>query len=143
MSLPPDPGTRGTHAGRAQGNLGVITDALTQVWTSQGRRFATFEAAARRDERRSEGSDRWIQYLDGELNVRWDHDEEPAVLLPRRAVALPRGAFLGWHAPRRNAVIEVGDVALPDVAQFVLALFEKIVADGLAVRIAARVEQHG
>jgi hypothetical protein len=131
-----EPAGHGAH--RRASNLDVIAGALAGVWTSQGRRFATFEVA----ERPGNASDRWIQYLDGELNVRWDRDEEPAVALPRLAVALPRGAFLGWHQPRQNAVIEVGDVALPEVARLVLDLFEKVVAAGPGFRVAARVEDH-
>jgi hypothetical protein len=115
-----------------------IRRALAQVWDAQGRRFATFEALAARGE---PDPDRWVQYLDGELNVRWPIDEEPAVALPRRGVALPAGAFPSWHVVGRNAVFAVGDARLEDVALLVDRLFETIVAPD-AAGVAVRVEDH-
>jgi hypothetical protein len=114
-------------------DLEVIRKGLAQVWTSQGRKFATFE--------REGDEDFWVQYLDGELNVRWPFDEEPATGLARRGVALPAGAFHGWHAPGANAVIEVGDASLDAVALLVESLFARVFsARGSA--LVARVMEH-
>jgi hypothetical protein len=114
--------------------LDLIRRALADVWTTQGRRFATFEARP--------DADRWIQYLDGELNVRWPLDEAPALALARLGVALPAGTFAAWHVAGENAVFAVGDARLDEVAALVDRLFAKVVAPD-AASIEARVEDHG
>lgn len=116
--------------------LDVIRSGLAEVWQTQGRSFVTFEAAPG-----GEGEDAWIQYLDGELNLRWDRDEDPAVALARLGVALPRGAFVGYWTPRANAIIAVGDLLLDDVARLIHELFT-VLAER-AARIIARIEAHG
>jgi hypothetical protein len=120
-------------------NLEVIRDGLAEVWETRGRKFVTFEVEVRG----GTDADRWIQYLDGELNVRWPLDEEPALALARRGVALPRGAFVGFGVPRENAVIEVGDALLEDVARLVEALFAQVVAGEPGFTLTSRVDLHG
>jgi len=117
--------------------LDVVRRGLADVWDSGGRKFVTFEATRR------EGvdPDRWIQYVDGELNVRWPLDDEPALALPRLGVTLPAGAFPSWHVAGANAAIAVGDVRIEEVARLVVSLFEKIVDRDGGHGIAARVEE--
>jgi hypothetical protein len=117
----------------AEANLATIRNGLAEVWTTQGRRFVTFEA---------DGDDAWIQYLDGELNVFWPLGDDPASALASRGVPLPRGAFPGWHVAGQNAVFEVGDATLDDVAQFIDALFVRVLDVPAGAPIAARVESH-
>src|SRR6185436_11650367 len=105
-------------------NLDVIRNGLAEVWETAGRKFVTFEI----DGRGGPDAGRWIQYLDGELNVRWPLDESPATELARRGVALPAGAFVGFWTAQESAIVEVGDVLLDDVARLVEALFAKVVA---------------
>lgn len=124
---------------RSASDLETIRSGLAAVWETQGRTFVTFEARTR------DGTDpdRWVQYLDGEVNARWPLEEEPGPALAKRGVTLPRGAFVAWHAAGENAVFGVGDVLLEDVARFVAELFEKVVAVGSRAGLAARVDRHG
>ena len=147
-TLRPRPVRLDTRAADAQSgvvsrNLDVIRHGLAEVWSSQGRRFVTFETA----ERGAPQDDRWVQYLDGELNVRWPLEEEPAPALARRGVALPAGAFVSWHtagtAVSANAVFAVGDAQLDDVARFVDALFASVIAAGTDASLSYRVDDHG
>ena len=122
--------------------LNQVRDGLLSVWDTQGRRFVTFEP----DRGRGDGDDaaeRWVQYLDGVLNLVWPLDEEPATALPRLGVALPPGAFVAFSAPGGTAQIAVGDVLLDDVAALVVALCEHVVAPGAAGRLTLRVEDFG
>ncbi len=123
---------------RAGTPLETIRRGLAEVWASKGRSFVTFEAkrGARSD------PDLWVQYLDGELNVRWPLGEEPATALARRGVSLPPRAFVGFWAADQNAVFEVGDVLLEPLAAFVDALFASVVAGDRGYEVEARVEQH-
>lgn len=116
----------------------TIRRGLTEVWTTQGRKFVTFEPAAGR----GDVSDRWVQYLDGEVNASWPLDEEPAVVLARRGVTLPAGAFVAWHTAGSNAVFEMCDANLEDVARFIAALFARVLADGAGSALAARIDDH-
>jgi hypothetical protein len=122
----------------AQRNLDVVRRGLAEVWDTRGRKFVTFEVLGRG----GPDADRWIQVLDGELNVRWPLDAEPAVELVRRGVTLPAGAFVAWHVAGVNAVIDVGDARVEDVARLVESLFRRVVADEDAFRLAARVDDH-
>jgi len=121
-----------------QADLEVVLRGLAQVWDTRGRKFVTFETLGRG----GPDSDRWVQFLDGELNVRWPLDAEPAVELARRGVALPAGAFVAWHVGGANAAISVGDARIDDVARLVVSLFEKVVADDVRFRLTARVDDH-
>jgi hypothetical protein len=121
---------------RVRRNLEVIRTGLADVWTTQGRRFVTFEVED------GEEDDRWVQYLDGELNLSWPFEEDLPTALARRAVALPAGAFCGWSAPGENAVIEVGDAKLDDVAVLVEALFDRVLAERKPFRVGAKVLDH-
>ena len=123
---------------RARGNLDVICDGLAAVWSTQGREFVTFEVEGPG----GPDADHWIQFLDGELNVRWPVHEEPATALASRGIALPRTAFAKWHVAGRNAAFDTGDAPLGEVARFVEALFERIVAGQSSFRVIARVERH-
>jgi hypothetical protein len=120
-------------------NLDTIRRGLAEVWDSQGRRFVTFEVEGGS----GPDADRWVQYLDGELNVRWPLDEEPAAALRRRRVALPPGAFVSWHVANENALFGVGDVLLDDLAPFIEKLFAEFVADDARFRLVSRVDTHG
>ena len=122
----------------AQRNLDVVRRGLAEVWDTRGRRFVTFEVLRRG----GADADRWVQYLDGELNVRWPLDDEPAVALAQRGVALPAGAFVSWHVAGVNAVIAVGDARLDDVARLVVSLFETVVAREDGFRLGARIDDH-
>lgn len=123
---------------RGPGNLDVVREGLAAVWSTQGREFVTFEVEGPR----GPDADRWIQFLDGELNVRWPIDEEPVPALARRGIVLPRTALAEWHVAGRNAAFDTGDAPVEDVARFVVALFERIVAGEPSFRIVARVERH-
>jgi hypothetical protein len=118
-------------------DLETIRRGLTEVWTTQGRKFVTFEPAAR-----GAGGDRWVQYLDGEVNASWPLDEEPAVALARRGVTLPAGAFAAWHTAGSNAVFAMGDASLDDVARFIAGLFVRVLGDGSATPLTGRVDDH-
>jgi hypothetical protein len=120
-------------------NFETIRSGLAEVWDSQGRKFVTFEAQSDA----GTDADRWVQYLDGEINVRWAIDEEPGPALARRGIALPRGAFVSWYSAGSNAVFGAGDVLIDDVAHFIDDLFRKVVAGKSPCVVAARVELHG
>src|SRR5262245_15803732 len=119
------------------GPLDVIRSGLAEVWSSQGRTFVTFEVAARS----GSDADRWIQYLDGRLNLRWSLDEAPASALAARGVALPKGVFCSSWRPGDTAVLEVGDLLLDETASLVDALFEKLVADDPKYGVVARIDR--
>ncbi len=132
-------GTRSVVRPRgASSNFETIRDGLAKVWESQGRKFVTFEATSGA----GTNPERWVQYLDGEINVRWALDEEPGPALARRGIALPRGAFVSWYAAGANAVFGVGDVLIDDVARFIDELFLNVVAKDSRCVVAARVELH-
>ena len=120
-------------------NLETIRRGLAEVWDTQGRRFVTFEVEGGS----GPDADRWVQYLDGELNVRWPLGEEPGAALRRRGIELPRGAFVAWHVAHENALFGVGDVLLDDLAPFVEKLFAEFVAPGGRFRLVSRGDEHG
>lgn len=126
-------------ARRDSADFETIRRGLAEVWDSQGRKFVTFEP---RDGAGTD-ADRWVQYLDGEINARWATDEEPGPALARRRVVIPRGAFLSWYVAGENAVFGVGDVLIDDVARFIADLLREVVAPSATAGIAARVESHG
>jgi len=99
-------------------HLTAIREVLDRIWTSQGREFASFEIVrgGRAD------PDRWVQYLDGELNVRWPFEAAPGSELPRAGIRLPRGVrVLSWF-PGENAVLAAGDLRVDEVALLVADL---------------------
>jgi hypothetical protein len=133
-------GTRPAVSSRRDSpDLETIRRGLAEVWDTQGRKFVTFEAR----NRDGTDADRWVQYLDGEINVRWALDEEPGPALARRGVVLPRGAFVSWYAAGSNAVFGAGDVLIDDVARFIGDLFVNVVAGHSPCDVVARVELHG
>jgi hypothetical protein len=121
-----------------QRNIDVVRRGLAEVWDTRGRKFVTFEVLGRG----GPDAERWVQFLDGELNVRWPLDAEPAAELARRGVTLPTGAFVAWHVAGVNAAIDVGDARIDDVARLVESLFEKVVAGEVGFRLGARVDDH-
>lgn len=119
-------------------DLETIRAGLAGVWDTQGRKFVTFE----RTGRAGAASGPWIQFLDGELNVEWLRDDNPAVVLAARGVRLPRGAFVSWFAPNANAVIGLGDARIDETAACIAALFE-FLGGAAAGPLAARIDAHG
>ena len=119
-------------------NRDTIRRGLADVWNTQGRKFVTFEP----EEGSGPQSDRWIQFLDGEVNVRWPLGEDPRTALPRLGVHLPRGAVVRWHVANQNALLDAGDAPLDDVADLIDALFARVVAPDAGSRIVARVDVH-
>ncbi len=119
-------------------NLDVVRRGLAVVWDTGGRKFVTFEVEGRG----GPDAERWIQYLDGELNVRWPLNEDPATALSSRGVALPAGAFVAWHVAGENAAIALGDADLDDVARLVVALFTRIVAPAAGFALSTRIDDH-
>jgi hypothetical protein len=96
----------------------AITSGLQAVWRTQGRHFVSFEC----DE--TAECDVFVQYLDGELNVSWPFDEDPAALLG----VLPRGAFvLSWQ-PHGAVIVAVGDLLADEVAAFIAHVFRNVLA---------------
>src|SRR5262245_5380210 len=121
------------------GNRATILRGLEAVWATQGREFVTFEPS----EDSGPQADLWIQFLDGEVNVRWTSGEDPSTELTRRSVRLPRGAAMRSFVPGSNVVIDVGDAPIGEVADLIDALFTRIVARAPRRRVVARVDRHG
>lgn len=93
--------------------------ALAEVWASHGRRFLTIEDA--------DDDSRFVQYLDGQLNVAWPFDDEPEELLERLGIRLSAASFVLAWTPGGTAILAVGDLLQEDVA----ALLEEIVDEAL------------
>jgi hypothetical protein len=121
----------------AASRLDVIRRALDEVWTTQGARFATFEVGAT-----GADADLWVQYLDGELNVRWPLAGAPAVEFALRGVVLPAGAFVEWWAPGENAVVAVGALRVDEVAALVDSLLANVLAARADFPLNVRVDDH-
>jgi hypothetical protein len=120
------------------GHRAAIRRGLDEVWDTQGRKFVTFEPEGASGPQ----ADRWIQFLDGEVNVRWPLDEDPRTAFARDGVALPRGAAVRWFVPNENALIDTGDAPIDEVAGLIETLFVRIVAPGSRTRLVARVDLH-
>lgn len=120
-------------------NRATIRRALAEVWDTQGRKFVTFEPEGASGPQ----ADRWIQFLDGEVNVRWPLAADPHAELARRGVALPRGAAIRWWIPHENALVDTGDAPIDEVAELIEALFALVLATAPGDRLVARVDVHG
>ena len=101
--------------------LAEIRSTLAAVWSPGSSDFASFEVEGRRD-----GAERWVQFLDGQLNVCWPRDDDPRNALRTLGVALPTGFRVQFHHPGANCVILCGDADLDRVASVVLALLERV-----------------
>ena len=121
------------------GNRATIRRGLAEVWDTQGRKFVTFE----HEDASGPSAERWIQFLDGELNVRWPLAEDPRTALARRGVMLPRGAAVRWFVANENALLDTGDAPIDDVADLIESLFARIVAPDAGARVVSRVDVHG
>jgi hypothetical protein len=119
-------------------NRDAIRRGLADVWDTQGRKFVTFEPEGESGPQ----ADRWIQFLDGEINVRWPLADDPSTALARHGVRLPRGAAVRWFVANENAAIDTGDAPIDDVADLIDALFARIVAPVPGARIVSRVDVH-
>jgi hypothetical protein len=95
-----------------------VREALSEVWGSGGRRFATFEDA--------DDENHFVQYLDGQLNVAWPRERSPEDALRSARVALPGSAFvISWTA-FGTAQIAVGDLLLDDVAALIVRILTRV-----------------
>lgn len=117
----------------------AIREALSRVWDSGGREFVTFELVGPDD--RPDG-DRWAQWLEGEVNLRWPLDEDPRTALPRLGAPPPPGAYVAFHAPGENVIVNVLDARIDDVADFLDRCFARVLARDVRYRVEARVEAH-
>ena len=120
-------------------DLETIRGGLERVWHTQGREFASFELirGGRPD------PDLWVQYLDGELNLRWPLMDEPGQALGARGVPPPVGAFLLSFQPGANAIFAVGALVLDDLALWIDGLVREVLAGGEAHGIECRVLPYG
>ena len=116
----------------------TIRDGLAQVWDSGGRSFVTFELV------RGAGADpdRWVQWLDGDVNLRWPLDGDPRTELVRLGAPPPTGAIVGFHAPGGNVVVHALDARIDDVAEFIDRCLRRILGGGDAYTVAVRIEAH-
>ena len=114
----------------------TIRDGLAQVWNSGGREFVTFELV--RDGRAD--ADQWVQWLDGVVNLRWPHDDDPRTALPRLGAPPPPSAVVGSHQPGGNAIVHAPDSRIDDVAEFIDRCFQRVLGAGARYEIAVRVE---
>lgn len=121
-----------------RGPRDTIRDGLARVWDSGGREFVTFELV--RDGRAD--PDRWVQWLEGEVNVRWPHDDDPRTGLPRRGAPPPPSALVGSHQPGGNVIVYAGDARIDDVAEFVDRCFQRVLGGGARYEVAVRVERN-
>ena len=99
-------------------HLQQVRIALAAVWDAGGRRFATFEDA--------DDDERFVQYIDGQLNVSWPFDRSPDEVLLAAQVALPGASFvIGW-TPRGTAQLAIGDLLLDDAAALIVRLLTRV-----------------
>ncbi len=112
--------------------LAAVSAALASVWTSQGRSFATFE--------HEDDDALFVQYVDGVLNVAWPFEREPAERLRRDGVTLPAGGRVAAWTPGATAQLAVGDARAGEVAEFVLRLFERVLAPDGRARLVTRID---
>jgi hypothetical protein len=114
----------------------AIREGLAGVWDSGGRTFVTFELVrhGRAD------PDRWVQWIDGQVNLAWPRDDDPAEALPRLGVALPPGACLVSHQPGSNVIVNALDVRIDDVAAFLDRWFQRVLDADPRSEVATRTE---
>ncbi|MCG3134112.1 MAG: hypothetical protein HMLKMBBP_01398 [Planctomycetes bacterium] len=113
---------------------------LREVWPTGGRKFVTFELLG--DDGRGD-PDVWIQWLDGELNLAWPFDEDPADELPRRGAPPPRGASVSSWQPGSNAILGAWDARDHDVADFCDRVFVRVFGARAGYAVEVRVDAHG
>lgn len=118
--------------------LDRIRAGLAEVWDTAGRRFVTFEMIG--DDGRPD-PDLWVQWIDGELNLRWPFDDDPAAGLPRRGVRLPAAASVRSHVPGANAIVGAWDLRIDDTAEFIDAVFRRVLARGPRWDVEARIDE--
>lgn len=113
---------------------------LREVWSSGGRRFVTFELEG--PDGRPD-PDLWIQWLDGEINMAWPSDDEPAAELVRRGAPPPRGAAVTSWQPGQNVILGAWDARDEDVADFLDRVFVRIFDARRGYRVQVRIDVHG
>ena len=116
----------------------AIREGLARVWGSGGREFVTFELA---DGGRTD-PDRWVQWLEGDVNLRWPLDEDPRTALLRLGAAPPPGAVVGFHTPGGNACVHALDARIDDVAEFIDRVFRRVLGAPSRYEVEVRVERH-
>lgn len=119
----------------------AIRDGLSRVWDSGGRRFVTFELV--RDGRPDAHA--WVQWIDGQVNLAWPREDDPADALPRLGVRLPAGASAMSHRPADrdapgNAIVHAFDVRIDDVAEFIDRWFVRVLDAPSHYEVEARVD---
>jgi hypothetical protein len=113
--------------------LDAIRRGLAEVWDTGGRSFVTFELEG-------EG-DVWVQWIDGQVNVRWPLDRDPAQELPARGVRLPRGAAIVSWTPGGTLHLGAWDVRADDAAELIESLFARVLAGSARFRLETRVDR--
>jgi hypothetical protein len=103
----------------------AIREGLARVWSSGGREFVTFDLVRDPRDGRSD-PDRWAQWLEGEMNLRWPHDDDPRTALPRLGVPLPPGSFVSFHVPGETVIVSALDARIDDVAEFLARYFDRV-----------------
>ena len=109
----------------------AIAKGLAEVWDTGGRRFVTFEIAG--------DDDRWVQWIDGELNVRWPFDDDPATGLPRRGVRLPAAAAVRSFVAGGSLILGAWDLRAEDTADLIDGIFRRILADSTRYEVEVRI----
>jgi hypothetical protein len=100
----------------------AIREGLAGVWDSGGRTFVTFELL-----RHGEAApDAWAQWIDGQLNLAWPRDDDPAAALARLGVSLPAGAYVESWQGGSNVIVNALDVRIDDVAAFLDRWFQRV-----------------
>lgn len=96
----------------------TLEGGLARVWAAQGRRFLSVSWDA-------DGGERFVQYLDGELNVAWSADEPLERAAERCRAPLPRGVFVLARNPA-TTILAVGDLRQHDLAAWMTDLVRSV-----------------
>lgn len=115
----------------------VVREGLARVWDTGGRSFVTFELV--RDGRPD--ADLWVQWIDGEVNLRWPRDDDPRTAVPRLGVPLPPGAIVGSHTAGGNVIVHALDARIDDMAEFIDRWFQRVLDAGARYDVEARVDR--
>ena len=115
----------------------AIRESLAEVWDSGGRTFVTFEVV--RNGRPD--PDLWVQWIDGQINLRWPRDDDPRTALPRLGAPLPPGAFVSFHVADSNVIVGALDARIDDVAEFIERFCARVLADDVRCEVAARIDR--